>query len=109
MSYTQLCHAIKACGGDYTSVTHRVLFKLLKKLRGVATYMSFDHKKLPYFQDWRKGKTGEWVTVVRAGGRGHCVILKDGKAFDNGFLGFFMLDDLPQVKIYSAYQLQEAA
>jgi hypothetical protein len=85
--FEQVCHRIHAVpGGDHQSVTGAVMHAVLGAAFCIRKVQEIVRRRPP-FDAWRKHKRGNWVVVVTQPGRnGHCVVLQEGAARDNGWM-----------------------
>lgn len=78
--------AIRKEGGDYRATTMDVLHRVLYGARHVKEVIAPG----TLFTRWRKRVQGEWFVVTAIPGRSssHAIVLKNGKALDNGWTIF---------------------
>lgn len=85
-SFDKVCQRIHAAGGDYQAVTTEIIHNLLSARFPFKKIIDF--VKSPPLNWWIKGRKGRWVVVASDGDTphsSHCLIVRDGKIFDNGY------------------------
>jgi hypothetical protein len=81
-AYDPVCAEITRYGGDYRSTTGTVLHAILAARYVIKSCRAYAHR----FTSWRRGRRGTWVVVADCVGfQGHCIILRNGRAYDNGW------------------------
>lgn len=94
-----ICARIHAAKGDPACVRTSTLEAVLPPIRRRQRFY-----RPVKFLAWRKRKRGAWVVSVRSPGdrAGHCIALRDGIAYDNGYSRY---RGLKHFRVYAARQL----
>lgn len=107
-SYKSWCRRIHAQGGDYRAVSSDVLHRTLLR-RGVAETHTYARPR--HFSRWRQTKSGRWVVVVTGVGSSsssHCIVLRDGRAYDNGWALDWGGDGrIRSLRVHMAWRMQD--
>lgn len=108
-SYDAMCHRIRRLGGNYERVTADVLHRTIAQLATIVSVRSYRRTlRQPLFNSWRRGKQGAWVVVALSpygSSAGHCIVLRDGQALDNGW-AMEWPGRAQQLRVQAAWELQ---
>jgi hypothetical protein len=101
--YERVCERLSQAGGDYRAPSWEALERVLTA-HGIKCHHHF--RRTPRFTRWRQGKPGYWVTVVSTPfSTGHCIVLKDGQALDNGWVNCWP-HRVAQLRVHGAWQIE---
>ena len=100
ISYGAACERVRRARGDPCSVTYAVF----KRLLGKRITKETRYRRTRPFMQWREGKQGLWLVIAKCEwDRGaHALVLRDGKAYDNGWAAVWR----ERLRVHVAWRLR---
>lgn len=102
--YRASCRRLIATGEGYEAPSWEAIQRVLSPFVKRVVYL---WRRPRRFSVWRRWRRGDWVLVVT--GRGaqsrHLVLLRDGRALDNGWATEYAQHRVASLRVHAAWQV----